>query len=77
MTQVIANVGGCKAEVRRVAQMRRWVRAADEVNVYAGKLGYVPVTKKAALRLIRRKGGLMVARNVEELGMVYLEEHPF
>ena len=53
--------------------VRRWVRECDEVNVWCQGLGWVPVTKKTAAKLLKTKRGRLTARAVPELGLVLLD----
>ena len=64
---------------RRDRGMRRaMLRRTDEVNVFAGfEIGFVVVTKKEARKLLRKKGSLVTVREVEELGMMFIEPVPF
>lgn len=66
-----------RAEVLRVADMRRQVRLADEVWVWAVTIGFVRVGKAEARKLIRKLGGDLVGRWEPGLGILMIEPCPF
>lgn len=67
-----------KLERSRVAAMRRDIRKADRVHVYAGeRMGFVQTTKADVRRVLRKDASAFTVEFVECFGDAYLHETPF
>jgi len=56
---------------------RAMLRQADEVDVWAAELGFVPVKKKDAWKILKKEGNKVLVRWVEEFRMMFIEPIPF
>jgi vacuolar-type H+-ATPase catalytic subunit A/Vma1 len=67
-----------KATRRERGLRRAMLERVDEVNVYAGDiLGHVVISKKVARKILKKHGSMVTVREVEELGMMFIEPVPF
>jgi hypothetical protein len=67
-----------KVERSRVAAMRRDIRKAERVYVYAGeRMGFVRTTKADVRDALRKDASAFTVEYVECFGDAYLHETPF
>jgi hypothetical protein len=77
MATVIVERERGKVSRSEQGKRRAMLRAAYEVDVWAAELGFVPVKKKDAWKLLKKEGNKVLVRWVEEFKMMFIEPVPF
>ena len=77
MSAVAMTERANKVSRSELGNRRRMLRQAEEVDVWAADLGFVPVKKKDAWKLLKKEGNKVVVRFVDAFKMMFIEPCPF